>query len=82
MNTQSLCLSMTLRVLLVPHQTKVFLTDLSTLFLYRGPGGEGGPPRDMGSKRLQQTQAQVDEVRLYDHITKTLSFNIQRIFDL
>ena len=26
-------------------------------------GGEGGPPRDMASKRLQQTQAQVDEVR-------------------
>ena len=34
-------------------------------FNFRSHGGEGPPgPRDMGSKRLQQTQAQVDEVNL------------------
>ena len=45
------------------------------LFLcYREPGA----PRDVGSKRLQQTQAQVDEVRL-PGVAKSTALGLKKI---
>ena len=35
---------------------------LIVVTLFRSAGGPGGPPRPESNKRLQQTQAQVDEV--------------------